>query len=121
MKEELITLETAKLAKEKGFDVATEFGYGYVEDGSLSNYYTNEYHELKAPTQSLLQKWLREDKKIVVDVFQESKNSKYTGYWQVDISEVGNYKEEELPNPRILDLDFNVTLEKGLQEALELI
>jgi len=134
MKEELITFETAKLSREKGM-----IG-GFVNDRLSSFYYYDEDKKLEslgvlwtentlskdvmvAPTQSLLQKWLREKHKIVVDVFQESlvNSGQYTGYWQVDISEVGNYKEEECPNPKILNVDFELALESGLLEALKLI
>jgi hypothetical protein len=55
MKEQLISSETAKLAKEKGFDIRSEpYRYNPI------------YEELtvlegvNAPTQSLLQRWLRE-------------------------------------------------------------
>ena len=68
-----------------------------------------------------LQRWLREVYSIVVDVYQDSKNKQYTGLWKVDISEVGNYKEEEYPNPEIKNISFEIALEKGLQEALKLI
>jgi hypothetical protein len=50
MQEELITLETAKLAKEKGFD------------------YFNGIYKTQRSTQSLLQKWLREIHKIDINL-----------------------------------------------------
>ena len=49
----------------------------------------------------------REVHKIVIDVFQESKDGKYTGRWKVDFSELGNYQEEEQPSPEIVNDDFN--------------
>lgn len=66
MKDELVTFETGKLAKEKGFD---EFTKSYFNaKGELFNFYaklanhTIGVHNLQctAPTQSLLQRWLRE-------------------------------------------------------------
>lgn len=70
MKDQITSFETAKLAEKKGFDVISRFGH----EASLYNkegkhvYYSNygfQYSGLSegyiyAPTQSLLQKWLRE-------------------------------------------------------------
>lgn len=69
MHDEIVKYPTAKLAKEKGFNENTRFGFnglyephhlkitefGYLQRNSelLDNIYS-------APTQSLLQKWLRE-------------------------------------------------------------
>ncbi len=72
MKDEPISFECAKLAKEKGFDIkcdnnwVTEYGgvayiAGKEKDPELSYYYN------PAPTQSLLQRWLREVHKINVE------------------------------------------------------
>lgn len=75
MKDQLIDFQTAKLAKEKGF-----IGYiskdhyriegqnliiGMIEDCTDHNF-TEGY--LSAPSQSLLQKWLREEHGIIVFV-----------------------------------------------------
>lgn len=71
MKEQYISLETAKLAKEKGFNWPVEFCYDKCEmlatyfPGGNKNY-NNSAYCLNAPTQSLLQKWLRDEKKIFV-------------------------------------------------------
>jgi len=79
MKDKVIKLKTAKLAKEKGFSWKVEYYYdsyvGDIEGKTLSliddrdsfggrefdNYNRNKtYPTCSAPTQSLLQKWLRE-------------------------------------------------------------
>ena len=67
MKDELVSFKVAKLAKEKGFNYAYEF---YDKDGELEEFgmvggwssSTNENYP--SPTQSLLQKWLREKHNI---------------------------------------------------------
>tara|TARA_R110000868_G_scaffold76573_1_gene220037 strand:- start:7542 stop:7898 length:357 start_codon:yes stop_codon:yes gene_type:complete len=69
MKEELISFETAKLAKEKGFEI--EQSYYYDKGGETWSFHTwtegLPYPEASfAPTQSLLQKWLREKHDINV-------------------------------------------------------
>lgn len=70
MKDQLVSIEVAKLAKEYGF---TELCGGYYVDGSTPYYQdsstlcTNKAIAKScytAPTQSLVQKWLRENKKI---------------------------------------------------------
>lgn len=78
MTEAFVTLETAKLLKEKGFkeDVFTFYEVDCVEgDMILSETYNesenfNEKNDcLSAPTQSLAQKWLRETKNIHICVY----------------------------------------------------
>lgn len=71
--DEICTYEVCKLAKEKGFDVQTFDWYDYT-----GNYHKAviphklhecpRYKEYYAPTQSLLQRWLREEKGLCVSV-----------------------------------------------------
>jgi len=132
MKEQLITLETAKLAKEKGFDVEGCFAI-YQEKGNLIISYedmidfTDQERVSRmfsavalAPTQSLLQKWLREVHNIhcssdcnasgwmwVIEKTNGTfiKDSEFSG----DIPEAGMWETSE------------EALEEGLIEALKLI
>lgn len=77
MRDELITFDTAKLAKEKGFNTIQRYGneaslytkkgkhtyysnYGFMYSGLSDGY-------ISAPTQSLLQKYLRKIHKIDVE------------------------------------------------------
>ena len=78
MKDTLISFETAKLAKEKGFNIPCRYWYyhPYPNTGVLQEPYTNEFdtnsneiNNCTAPTQSLLQKWLREKHKKSIHVF----------------------------------------------------
>lgn len=81
MKDQLISFETAILAKEKGFNIIQRYGtesslydkdgkhvyysnYGFMYSGLSDGY-------ISAPTQTLLQKWLREEHNVIVlvDVF----------------------------------------------------
>lgn len=68
MKDELISSKTAKSAKEKGFDIPTEY-FIYDHTGSFNNInrftppldFNNNFSDrYSLPTQTLLQKWLRE-------------------------------------------------------------
>ena len=69
LQEELVTHEVAKLAKEKGFNEYVEAFYAEGCDTAHSqgpekwNEYKGKY---VAPTQSLLQRWLREEKAIAI-------------------------------------------------------
>lgn len=137
MKDELITFETAKLAKEKGFDIeepcvafytnprSKMFGidehlrYYNIKNTPRKLYYIGEsvalnYHNvLFAPTQSLLQKWLREVHNIHVWCIPHINSSMYYGVkcW--------------LSNSNTVQIDafktYEEALEEGLQEALKLI
>jgi len=125
MKEQLITFDTAKLAKEKGFNGLSQMRYN--EDGVLTgtklgmhnkpNSYVGSF---ASPTQSLLQKWLRDTHNIDVDIwcnasgwaFNLNKTNGTTIYsydyyfGNIDSGMFNSYEE---------------ALEQGLQEALKLI
>lgn len=67
IREEICTYEVCKLAKDKGVDVPIDFCY--EQNGCLVR-----CGSIAAPTQSLLQRWLREEKKVEVYVrhFEET-------------------------------------------------
>lgn len=141
MKEQLVSFKTAKLAKKKGFKglfPTTDYIPMYVEDENTHIGILKEKQGeddcrddfYLAPTQSLLQKWLREVHNIDVVLSPErySNGINYLvqaqkwdlnadpevnpnfvikgSYWFNDNHEYGTYEE---------------ALEKGLQEALKLI
>jgi hypothetical protein len=136
MEEQIVNFDTAKLAKEKKFDGICYDTYD-LRDKKLSNKYNIDLDEIYdeidlkkefecrfddifegyclAPTQSLLQKWLREVHNTHITV--DCKNTKYPeGMFSVD---VGN-------NNETIYYYFGYTcyeeaLEIGLQEALKLI
>jgi len=69
MYEKLIDIETAILAKEKGFDEACSYFHGTWDgyDGvhTMDNFNRhNTSKQFSAPTQTLLQQWLREKHQI---------------------------------------------------------
>lgn len=80
MEEQLISKETSTLAKEKGFNEET-YDYfnqnGECETSLEKEYFNKGIHTseniitISCPTQSLLQKWLRENI-IYIFVFQQS-------------------------------------------------
>ena len=77
MEEQLISFETAKLAKDKGFNEDTELFFnsfypkGTYNINGLTNYdeVTDKRDNFTSlPTQSLLQKWLREKHNIHIEI-----------------------------------------------------
>ena len=121
MQEQLVSFETAKLARDRGFTEYVENEYD--SNGRLRfDHSTNAYYVVKrandsisiasAPTQSLLQRWLREVHKIHV----ESRVSNVSGYF---------FRIKEYPANKI-HLDsryktYELALEAGLLAALKLI
>lgn len=133
MKEPLIDFETAKLAKEKGFNIDTSSQRFYTLKRETTNYpgisqvgslrYTYDYwnpcfkqdnNYAYAPTQSVLQKWLRVEHNIQIEIFPNSLIVPQYG-WRV------------LRNPDIIiteDLcvhEYEEALEQALVTALNLI
>ena len=143
MEEQLISYETAKLAKEKGFDEKVYREYdksGYLRCTSKSaDVVLGPYDELlksteyPAPTQSLLQRWLREVHNCFIDILPhrdgDSKNkqwkSKKDVFWTVEVDYYGKNFEINLTNNADFTQHFNKTyeeaLEIGLYQALLLI
>lgn len=147
MEEQLISFDTAKLAKSKGFtmfkesfksalvdsrnhDVQRYSFYRVIRDemslnlnvgtnssqinGLWESYNDDSFVVQKnyfAPTQSLLQKWLREAHSIIVEIeFYDYKNWNYTVLNP-------SIKKQSSPEFRV----YEQALEEGLQEALMLI
>lgn len=118
MREQLVTFETAVLAKEKGFIKYTNFRYMSKDvEGclaSIGDLTTLAGADISAPTQSLLQRWLREVHNI--DVLVTSvKGYELTRY----VSKI--YRNKMRVKLVGHSLNYENTFEKGLQEGLKLI
>ena len=135
MEDQLVSFETAKLAKKKGCDWPTIYGYS-VDNKSDNSYSTDSAIDITgnlqfteedmkncgndhetcylAPTQSLLQKWLREVHKIhiLLDSFDDDT---YQGTLSYDV-----YEGEEFYGDSEGDT-YEETLEGALQKALAII
>lgn len=137
MTDKLISYQTAKLAKEKGFN---EPSYVYQENGGYIPNITNIEREIiedardkytYAPTQSSLQKWLREEYNIDVNLscygeLEDFIKLKKTYTCRIDnwnkILSVHDGTALVMPEHfHFEDETPEVVLEKGLQEALKLI
>ena len=127
MKEQLITFETAKLAKEKGFNFS-DLEYRDTKDNKvvvnwkerLDYFGTEKEAEVhKTPTQSLLQRWLREKHSLDILVvpnycYAVLLDSNWKAILDGD-SSIWNYVEELPFN------SYEQALEQGLIKALKLI
>lgn len=138
MKEQLITFETAKLAKEKNFFIETKY---YCQKSSIIgdntilgplndpngwsedwNNFSNDVPYYSMPTQPLLQKWLREEHGIFVYV--SPKTTQYIVRWCYNLLHTGKHvlvvdKYGVYPNTK--DKTYEEALEQGLVEGLKLI
>ncbi len=125
MKEQLITFETAKLATSKGFRIHQGALKMYRNDNqrlfsNIGPAYDIESSCSYAPTQSLLQKWLREKHFIHMYVYPNFESEgvsyqiniytdPYSDFRNINHTYKGEYKTHEK------------ALEKGLYESLKLI
>jgi hypothetical protein len=125
MEEQLISFETAKLAKEKGFESKSRYYNGSGELVEVPNIPENDYRytnniaqrfRYEAPTQSLLQKWLRVNHDIHIEIVYWTDNT-----WSAQL--VGDrFKWESGDDYEAFGCDtYEEALEIGLQEALKLI
>jgi len=118
MEDQLIAFETAKLAKEKGFNEKTNFAFYY--DGTQT-WNDPGYDILIArPTQSLLQKWLREKYRIDITVWIRFDQS-YGVLLCKDRNRIGEEIIISVTSKNLGNNLYELALEQGLYEALKLI
>lgn len=117
MQEELITFETAKLAKVKGLDIYTD---GYDADGNIIPFrqIASRIEDVKYPAvnQALLQKWLREVHDIHVWLLPAEIDKTYRAYVATGIK-LDLVSSENTPS----FFKYEDALEEGLSIALKLI
>jgi hypothetical protein len=145
MKEDLITFETAKVAKEKGFNIpcfdyynpkynTTFKGVEYDSDGYIEWDWNNNSTskiaspypnvEIKgqcsAPTQSLLQKWLREKHSIHI-LMNVGMNNGVIQFFYCNVFIFGKNLYKCRFRSKTSIYTYEEALEEGLFEALTLI
>lgn len=114
--EEICTYEVCKLAKEKGFNIPTHYAYNencqkamYME--LCLNRNTKDSRSISAPTQSLLQRWMREEKGLHITTPFD--NNEF--WWQIKNLANGDSEYGEA-----LGFDtYELALEDALKYALE--
>jgi len=118
MEEQKISFETAKLAKEKGF---YDFGFGYAYDVNGNQVNSTTKHAIYPKvTQSLLQKWLRDEHNLHIGIRLGHDTEKI--WYDYSVKKIGfSLTHDELASsPEGIDT-YEETLEIGLQKGLELI
>lgn len=126
MKDDFVTLETAKALKDKGFDwkcnsIITIGGtirsYESPQDLSYLTEIEGKPYEFLLPALHLAQKWLRETKNLHVEI-----SYMYGNYWIYDILTIPNHDLVGLSDrPLVHYKSYEEALEAGLREALKLI
>lgn len=125
MTEELVTLETAKLLKEKGFNEFCEFAYADEDLHIMGLHSTNSFFNeigcgYTTPTKSIAQKWLRETKNLHIEIYRNACGYGYiivkanNGTWMKADGSKG-------PNDGGKWDAYEEALEAGIFEALKLI
>lgn len=136
MKEQLITLKTAKLAKQKGFAESCYHFYSKgINDSNLKVPYEYSFRvnantfqadnfgygqTWSAPSQSLLQRWLREVHLININCMWQN------GYYELLFSKKVKYNHWDLGEDAkkaeaVKHSTYELCLEAGLYEALKLL
>jgi hypothetical protein len=142
MNEQLITFGTAKLAKEKGFDIISEYFYpdeswnqndriincievGYNDTAQLIGNDSNGFGDITiVVSQSILQRWLREVHKIYIELIidgwgSDDEVTDLNLCYRAFIWEVGKPKPHH--NSDLGAHKYETILEVALYEALKLI
>lgn len=117
---EYVELETAMLAKKKGFTKGFTPCDRFFNPIANYKFWTKDFWnqvKLPCPTQSELARWLRINHKIHIEVFLSS-DSPYTGFYY-RVMEIGKYFTTS--HDGILSNRHENAMERGLIEALKLI
>ena len=127
MKEQPISFETAKLAKEKGLPQDNFYFEDYEArvpfyglDNELNKGDEDRFGQCKSISQSLLQKWLREKYDIDICIIKEVSIYLFVSY-NVLISDSCNSKYRDLIDLQVSYTSYEEALEFALIEALKLI
>ena len=127
MEEQLISFETAQLAKEKGFPQLNE-GVYFTKDKEhclvgwgFNDRTEDSFAQYSAPTQSLLQKWLREEHKLHIWIESDTFIGKTWGHMFNTNFTAKEITDELEKDETIIFNSYEEALEKALYHMLKLI
>lgn len=122
MEEQVVTLEVARLLKEKSFVNGSQAFYNanngvfYVQTSVYINGLDEEF--IEAPTQTLAQKWLRlKHRFFIVVTPQDTDEGFMFSYVVLNISDGVLLSR----GGEVFDMSYEEVLEEGLKQALKLI
>jgi hypothetical protein len=127
MEDTIIKFQTAILAREKGFEEKTCHWYNTNKEGTENtdqlrtcaplnhNFKAWDWNTVSVPTQSLLQKWLREKHGIHIVI-----DNSITGYYSL-LKSGRELSSKWVNNQGCPCSTYEEALEAGLQEGLKLI
>lgn len=123
MEDKLVSFEAAKLAKNNNFPYM-DYGYGYSDDGLLVDpMFTTVI--CKAPTQTSLQKWLREVHNIHIMINYKPNKKMWDAMAYSLLLSGKEFTNEYFIWKNLDNLDdyntYEEALENGLIEALKII
>ena len=119
MRDEIITEETAKLAKVKGFDNGCSHLWGEY-DGYVGLHNVDNYNRMcsekqfSAPTQTVLAKWLRTKHGIHVEIYCNASG------WGYILTKLNGTTIKEIMDDIFFE-EHDIAYEKGLEIALNMI
>lgn len=119
MRDQLISLEAARLAKQRGFDPYTFYYYDRYgerhEGGGVANWNNGYGDACACSTQSALQRWLREQHNLQVYVYSNTidGNKKYKDYVAyINGIAINDARDEQFET-------YEEAMEAALEEALK--
>ena len=142
MEDEIVSFETAMLLKEKGFNEPCSFYYEDNELYKLAYYHGDgtgfarnnspindrllcEEMQCTAPTQSLAQKWLREDRNITFNANPHSNDGKIIYVITIKVISSNKYVDfnvmMDTSNKAIMFDTYEDAIESGLKYCLKSI
>lgn len=116
--DDLVTYETALLARGKGFNIDCGLKIRKLEDGSFTHTNCSELG-VEQPTQNLLKKWLREKHNIHVNTFCETWADLHHNYHSKINFQKNSFWEWFIPTKGKDNLSHKEALEIGLFESLQ--
>ena len=115
--EQYVGFDTAKLLKEKGFDVFVKSSYDVTGGFHQEGYFLIGNNDISAPTQALVMRWLREVYNLYIQIMLDSwALGSHSGYYVV-IQRVDNDFEMMLSDA--LDDVFYKTHEEACEAAIK--
>jgi hypothetical protein len=119
--EQLITIETARLAKEKGLNEGGITWLFYEENGRMfNNEYENGSQDYICCTQDFLHAWLRKNHNMYLEIYIGHDEDSI--WWNTEIFSIEKgYVIEPLNEEDINGGSYEEAYENGLQEALKMI